>query len=167
METNTIITKAVVEAELVFSPFYVNEELLGKPSSLGIFGYVGNGIAEGLGGVTVSNGDYAGGVFLSSVDISSLSTGDTVNFNVTEFINQRVRNGDAFAGLTIRALDLGAVNLINPNKSSPRVRSLIVQTADVAEPVPEPTTIFGSVIALGVGGWLKRKKSSQRNKIMS
>ncbi len=25
------------------------------------------------------------------------------------------------------------------------------------QPVPEPVTIFGSVIALGVGGWLKRK----------
>jgi len=32
------------------------------------------------------------------------------------------------------------------------------------EPVPEPTTIFGSALALGVGGWLKRKKSSQGNK---
>jgi hypothetical protein len=167
METNTIITKAVVEAELVFSPYYVNGELLGKPSSLGIFGYVGNGIVEGLGGVTVSAADFAAGVLLSSVDISSLSTGDTVNFNVTEFINQRVSNRDAFAGLTIRALDLGAAGLTNPNKFSPQERSLIVETADVAEPVPEPTTIFGSVIALGVGGWLKRKKSSQRNKIMS
>jgi hypothetical protein len=26
------------------------------------------------------------------------------------------------------------------------------------QPVPEPTTIFGSALALGVGGWLKRKK---------
>ena len=31
-------------------------------------------------------------------------------------------------------------------------------------PVPEPTTIFGSAIFLGVGGWLKRKKSSQQDK---
>jgi hypothetical protein len=30
--------------------------------------------------------------------------------------------------------------------------------------VPEPTTIFGSVLALSVGGWLKRKKSSQQDK---
>jgi len=30
--------------------------------------------------------------------------------------------------------------------------------------VPEPTTIFGSALALGVGGWLKRKKSSQPDK---
>jgi len=168
METNTIITKAVFEVELgSLGNFNVNGEIVGKPSSLGIFGYVGNGIVEGLGGSTVSAADFAAGVFLSSVDISSLSTGDTFNFNVTEFVNQRVSNGDAFAGLTIRALDLGAAGLTNPNKFSPQERSLIVETADVAEPVPEPTTIFGSVIALGVGGWLKRKKSSQRNKIMS
>jgi hypothetical protein len=32
------------------------------------------------------------------------------------------------------------------------------------QPVPEPTTIFGSALALGVGGWLKRKISSQQNK---
>jgi hypothetical protein len=37
------------------------------------------------------------------------------------------------------------------------------QTVDF-QPVPEPTTIFGSALALGVGGWLKRKKSSQQNK---
>jgi hypothetical protein len=33
--------------------------------------------------------------------------------------------------------------------------------------VPEPTTIFGSALALGVGGWLKRKKSSQQHKTTS
>jgi hypothetical protein len=32
---------------------------------------------------------------------------------------------------------------------------------------PEPTTIFGSALALGVGGWLKRKKSSRQNKTTS
>jgi hypothetical protein len=45
--------------------------------------------------------------------------------------------------------------------------SLVIETVDVAEPVPEPTTIFGSALALGVGGWLKRKKSGQENKITS
>jgi hypothetical protein len=40
------------------------------------------------------------------------------------------------------------------------------QTLDF-QPVPEPTTIFGSALALGVGGWLKRKKSSQPNKTTS
>jgi hypothetical protein len=168
METNKIITKAVLEAKLYVSESYMfYGEILGKPSSLGIFGYVGNGIVEGLGGVTVSDADFAAGQFLSSVNISSLSTGDTLNFDVTEFVNQRVSNGDAFAGLTIRALDLGNVGLGSSNKSSPQELSLIVQTADVAEPVPEPTTIFGSALALSLGGWLKRKKSSQQNKTTS
>jgi hypothetical protein len=39
----------------------------------------------------------------------------------------------------------------------------VTQEVEV-QPVPEPTTIFGSALALGVGGWLKRKKSSQQNK---
>ena len=165
METNKIITKAVLEAKLYVSESYMfYGEILGKPSSLGIFGYVGNGIVEGLGGVTVSPADFAAGQFLSSVNISSLSTGDILNFDVTEFLNQRVSSGDAFAGLTIRALDLGNVGLGSSNISSPQELSLIVQTADVAEPVPEPTTIFGSALALSLGGWLKRKKSSQQDK---
>jgi len=168
METNKIITRAVFEAKLSGLGYIFYGEILGKPSNLGIFGYVGNGIVEGLGGVTVSPTDFAVGQFLSSVNISSLSTGDILNFDVTEFVNQRVSNGDAFAGLTIRALDLGGVSVSpSSNTSSPQKFSLIVQTADVAEPVPEPTTIFGSAIALGVGGWLKRKKSSRRNKTMS
>ena len=168
METNTIINKAVLELVVGSEGYFFNGEVLGKPSSLGIFGFVGNGIVdENLGGGKVSDAEFAAGVFLSSVDISSFSTGDTFNFDVTDFVNQRVSNGDAFPGLTIRALDLGGVGLRTSNKSSPRELSLIVQTADVAEPVPEPTTIFGSAIALGVGGWLKRKKSSQRNKTMS
>ena len=40
------------------------------------------------------------------------------------------------------------------------------QTLDF-QPVPEPTTIFGSALALGVGGWLKRKKSTQQDKTTS
>jgi hypothetical protein len=35
------------------------------------------------------------------------------------------------------------------------------------EPVPEPTTIFGSAIGLFLGGWLKRKKSTLKNKTTS
>jgi hypothetical protein len=122
-----------------------------SPSSLGIFGYVGNGTPEAS--------DFEAGVLLSSVDISSSSPGDILNFNVTPFVNQRVSNGDTFAGFGIRALDFGGLSL---NNSIPP--TLIVETADVAEPVPEPTTIFGSAIALGVGGWLKRKNSSRPNK---
>jgi hypothetical protein len=82
--------------------FWVND-FISNPGSLGIFGYVGNGTAE--------SSDFEAGVFLSSVDISSLSTRDTLSFDVTQFVNQRVNNGDAFAGFSIRALNLGAVAL--------------------------------------------------------
>jgi hypothetical protein len=104
--------------------------------------------------------DYEAGVFLNSVDLSSSSAGDIISFDVTPFVNQLVSNNDAFAGFGIRASNFGGVSLGATNKNP----SLIIETANVAEPVPEPTTIFGSALALGVGGWLKRKKSSQQNK---
>ncbi len=136
---------------------------INNPGTLGIFGYVGNGTAE------VS--DFQAAEFLSSIDISSLPTRDPiyggyrieqVDFDVTPFVKQRVNNGDAFAGFSIRALNIGAV-AITPDNSGDLVK-LIVETA---EPVPEPATIFGSALALGIGGWLKRKKSSQQNKTTS
>jgi hypothetical protein len=74
-----------------------------NPGSLGIFGYVGNG--------TVEASDFEAGVLLSSVDVSSSSPGDILSFDVTPFVNQRVSNGDAFAGFGIRALNFGGLAL--------------------------------------------------------
>jgi len=155
LDPNTSISSAIFQAGLGFGVFGIGiNDPISNPGSLGIFGYIGNGTAE------IS--DFEAGVLLSSIDISSLSARDILNFDVTSFVNQRVNNGDAFAGFSIRALNFGAVDL------TPRVTGvplkLIVETADVAEPVPEPTTMFGSVLALSLGGWLKRKKSSQQNK---
>ena len=129
-----------------------------NPGSLGIFGYVGNGTAE--------TSDFEAGVLLSSVDVSSSSPGDILNFDVTQFVNQRVSNNNPFAGFGIRALNPGGVSLNAPNFPASQPR-LIVETAEVAEPVPEPTTIFGSAIGLCLGGWLKRKKSNQQHKTTS
>jgi hypothetical protein len=154
---NTIISSAIFQAEIntfgvigagIFEPI--------NPSSLGIFGYVGNGTAEAS--------DFEAGVFLSSVDVSSLRAGDILNFDVSPFVNQRVSNGDAFAGFGIRALNAGGLSLNNYPDRRPR---LVVETADVSEPVPEPTTIFGSTIGLCLAGWLKRKKSTPQNKAKS
>jgi hypothetical protein len=128
-----------------------------RPAALGIFGYEGNGTAE------VS--DLWRGVFLSSVDISSSSPGDTLNFDVTAFVNQRVSsNGNPFAGFAIRTLGFNWYRATLGGTDALGRSSLVIETVDAAEPVPEPTTIFGSALALGVGGWLKRKKSSQQNK---
>jgi hypothetical protein len=155
---NTVISSAILQVEifsLLLTGPGIDEGT--NPGSLGIFGYVGNG--------TVEASDFEAGVFLNSVDVSSSSAGDILNFNVTPFVNQRVSNGDAFAGFGIRALNFGGLFLNNYdpfNPSSGIKPRLIVETADVA--VPEPTTIFGSAIGLCLGGWLKRKKLSQQNK---
>jgi len=150
---NTIIKSAVFQDKLS----RVIGSRFGGPISLSIFGYIGNGTAE------VSDADN--GVFLSSVDISSLSPGDTFNFDVTAFVNERVSNGNPFAGFAIKTFGFHTVSLGGTDALGRS--SLVIETVDAAEPVPEPTTIFGSALVLSLGGWLKRKKLSPQNKTAS
>ena len=159
---NTVISRAIFQAEIDTFLIYGFGVSATNPGSVGIFGYVGNGTAEAS--------DFEAGVLLSSVDISSSSSGDILNFDITPFVKQRVSNGDAFAGFGIRALNLGGLFLNNYdpfNPSSGIKPRLIVETADVTEPVPEPTTMLCAAIALGWGGWLKRKHSSPQHKTRS
>ena len=79
---------------------------------------------------------------------------------MTPFVKQRVSNGDPFAGFGFRVFNPGFVELGGDSFPGYPI-TLVVETA---EPVPEPTTIFGSAIGLCLGGWLKRKKSSRSNK---
>jgi hypothetical protein len=124
-------------------------------SRLDAYGYTGNGQAD------VSDfgaGGFLGGRFLYSVLLTS-TPGIKPYFvfdDILPFISQSIKNNDTFVGFSLRIND-GYLTL-NDNAS------LRIITADVAEPVPEPTTIFGSALALSLGGWLKRKKSSQPNK---
>jgi len=155
---NAVISSAIFQAEIDTFLIYGLGVSATNPGSVGIFGYVGNGTAEAS--------DFEAGVLLSSVDISSSSPGDILNFDITPFVKQRVSNGDAFAGFGIRALNFGGLALNTSNFSGIKP-SLIVETADVTESVPEPTTILTAAIALGWGGWLKRKYSSQQNKTKS
>ena len=149
---NAIIKSAVFQdkfSRIIFNRF-------DEPISLGILGYIGNGTAEAS--------DADNGVFLSSLDISSLSPGDTFNFDVTTFVNQQVSNGNPFAGFVIKIFGTSFTGVSLEGTDALGRSNLVIETVDAAEPVPEPTTIFGSALALGVGGWLKRKKSSQQNK---
>jgi hypothetical protein len=117
-----------------------------------ILGYVGNGIPE--------LSDFEIGERLSVIDLEDLPfiplDPYPLSIDVTGFVNQRVSNGDAFAGFGLRNSTLPSYGTVRLDY----IAELTIET----EPVPEPTTIFGSVLALGVGGWLKRKKSSQQNK---
>jgi hypothetical protein len=142
---------------------------------LEIIGYVGNGEPD--------LSDFGAGVSLGRKDAVSLSeppscygypynycntdyNGGILSFDVTQFVNQRVSNRDAFAGFGIRVFEDSFLTQIGfPNRGVATLSNgtLIIET----EPVPEPTTIFGSALALSLGGWLKRKKSSQQNKTTS
>jgi hypothetical protein len=120
-----------------------------------IMGYVGNGIPE--------LSDFDAGERLYLIDLKEIPSSYPdypINLGVTQFVNQRVSNGNAFAGFGLRGSTL---TYSNGTANLTYTAELTIET----EPVPEPTTIFGSALALGLGGWLKRKKSSQQNKTTS
>jgi len=123
-----------------------------NPGSFGLFGYAGNGTGD--------LSDFGAGELLSSVNTSFLSSGALVSIDVTGFVKQRASNGEPFAGFGFRVLNPGFVELGGDSFPDYPV-TLVVET------VPEPTTIFGSAIFLGVGGWLKRGKSTPQNKAKS
>jgi hypothetical protein len=122
-----------------------------KYQFIDIVGYVGNGIPD--------LSDFEDREPLALMDIDPISRYPypdyPINIDVTQFLNQRISNGDAFAGFGIR-----------PSTSTySDGTARLGKSAELnIETVPEPTTIFGSALALGVGGWLKRKKSGQQNK---
>jgi hypothetical protein len=167
LANNTVIRSAIFQTSI--QEFQATYRFL----ILDIFGYVGNGKPD------VS--DFQAGVRLTSDSAITpypfSIPRPIINFDVTSFVNQRVSSGDAFAGFGI-GINIhpfagvpsqflnsfphyGSVTVQGTTNSTP---SLIIETVDVAEPVPEPTTIFGSALALGVGGWLKRKNPSRANK---
>jgi len=145
------ITRVFLQTQIGYLGGSVGE--FRNPGSFGLFGYAGNGTGD--------LSDFGAGELLSSVNTSfSYSRGDFLSIDVTPFVKQRASNGDPFAGFGFRVFNPGFVELGGDSFPDYPV-TLVVET------VPEPTTIFGSAIFLGVGGWLKRKKSSQQNKARS
>ena len=123
---------------------------------LDLFGYVGNGRAD--------LSDFNAGVRLGSVSVFTPYPDsrpvEFVDFDVTQFVNQRVRNGDNFWGFGIRVQN--SSSFLNYGRVD--VSGTSLSLSGQPEPIPEPTTIFGSALALSLGGWLKRKNSSRQNK---
>ena len=129
----------------------------GRFARLDIHGYTGNGQPD------VS--DFGAGEFLDTrVLYSVINVNSTINpspnfaFDVLPSISRSISNNNTFAGFSLRNTNEDAYLALSENAE------LTIITADVAEPVPEPTTMFGSALALSLGGWLKRKKSSQQKK---
>jgi hypothetical protein len=143
LDSNTRITSTIFRTSLYnaqnYDPPYTN---------LNIYGYTETEVFQSL--FDNDNEKYLGGGNVKY----SLEDGIFASYIPREFINQRIGNNDSF-WLGIRPSDDSFATLS-------RQASLTITTA-----VPEPTTIFGSALALGVGGWLKRKKSSQQNKTTS
>jgi hypothetical protein len=147
------ITRVFLQTQIGYLGGAVGE--FRNPGSFGLFGYAGNGTGD--------LSDFGAGELLSSVNTSfSYSRGDFLSIDVTPFVKQLASNGDPFAGFGFRVFNPGFVELGGDSFPDYPV-TLVVET----EPVPEPTTIFGSAIFLGVGGWFKRKKSNPQNKAKS
>ena len=155
---NTVIRSAVLK-----TPFRNVTHVGNRDLFLVLSGYVGNGRAD------LSDFDpYNRGIISSAKVIDANSSPrippDSIDFDVTRFVNERVNRRDDFAGFSFHIADpvLNSAATLRDNNNAPP--SLIIETADATEPVPEPTTIFGSALVLSLGAWVKRKKPSQQNK---
>jgi hypothetical protein len=158
LASNTVISSAIFKG-VINSVERLNNNHYNP--SLEVIGYVGNGNADPF---------SEEGVSLGYVPLFYSLAGTTFNLNVTTFVNQIVSNGESFARFGFRSNFFSEDDYYGDNGYSNDNDSYITlgRSANLtidAEPVPEPTTIFGSVIGLCLGGWLKRKKSSQQNKI--
>jgi hypothetical protein len=158
---NTVIRRAILKTPLRNverndDPDYTYDDYL----FLRLFGYVGNGRAD--------LSDFEAGVNIDVAQVIGPSSDpriprDSIDFDVTPFVNKRVNSSDDFAGFSFgveayHVLNSGAT--LRDDYNAPP--SLIIETADAT--VPEPITIFGSAIGLCLGGWVKRKKSNQQKK---
>jgi hypothetical protein len=170
---NTVIRSVTFQQQIEYARRITTTRHI-KSFALEIFGYVGNGKPDlldfgagvGLGikdAVLLTNPDFFSVGYGIPTPYNPYYNGGILSLDVTQFVNERVSNGDAFAGFGIRARNQPYSPFPNHGVSTLRDTTLIIET----EPVPEPTTIFGSALALGVGGWLKRKKSSHQNKTTS
>jgi len=154
LNSNTIIRSAIFDAKIKSIERYGSSS-----STLNVIGYVGNGTAE------VSDFTQKG-LFSNSnsysISIHSLSPGSNFQFNITEFIKQMVNNREPFAGVGFNSTAPGSVSSGDPGYLT--IESSSPTLTIITEPVPEPTTIFGSAIGLFLGGWLKRKNSDRQSK---
>jgi hypothetical protein len=102
-----------------------------NPDHLGVYGYVGNGIAEAS--------DFQSGELLTVLDISSASAGDILTFDVTEFLQTASDQEHSFVGLAVRAQEVGGL-AVPESVSVPR---LSIITKPLIDNTSAP--IFGTI----------------------
>ncbi len=107
-----------------------------NPQFLGLYGYVGNGIAEAS--------DFQAGTLLTTLDISQASVGDILTFDVTDFVEDLASDSAAFVGLGVRAQDFGGL-AIQESSTVGVPRLTITTTADT--PTSLNKTLFGTSAA--------------------
>jgi hypothetical protein len=149
LSSNTVIGSAIfqvaVEAPNIISPSFALE----------LFGYRGNGQPD------ISDFEaapYREELVYLNLGFPREHSFFNLDFSVAPFVKDLISKNDPFVGFMVRAANSQGYVTLNP-----RDTSLTITT----EPVPEPTTIFGSALALGIGEWLKRKKLGQQNKTTS
>jgi hypothetical protein len=125
-----------------------------RPSSLAVRGYVGNG--------QVDASDFQAGTILDTANVSLEYVQETLNFDVTEFVNNLVSSGISFAGFGVRAEDIGGISL-DRGTFSGNGPNLTITTSPVSATVPEPTSTLGllALAAFGAGSMLKRQQKKQ------
>ncbi|MEA5595212.1 calcium-binding protein [Rivularia sp. UHCC 0363] len=89
-----------------------------NPDRIGAFGYAGNGVADAS--------DFEAGILLDTENTSSPSLEQQLSFDVTDFVQNLINNGESFAGIGLRALELGGLAVDPVTVSMP---TLIVETA--------------------------------------
>jgi hypothetical protein len=165
LASNTVISSAIFEG----SVNSIEREGHIVYSQLQILGYVGNGDPDASDFNQWNDAQQYELYMFRYIPTSALSSGSYFNFEMTEFVNNLISNREPFVGFGFRFYrdsyrDYGGFLTFDSLSNTP---SLTITTVDVAEPVPEPTTIFGSAIGLCLGGWLKRRKSALPHKTTS
>jgi hypothetical protein len=156
LKPNTVISQAILKNYGVASKH--------NNFNLGIFAYDANGLSDKSLNFDNRQFSFSNSFFRDYEETTGSGGGSRVDFDVTNAINYSYPL--VGFGIFNKSLNFDIPGFRRDGVLLYSSPTLEITTVD-AEPVPEPTTIFGSALALGVGGWLKRKKSSHQNKAKS
>jgi hypothetical protein len=120
-----------------------------RPSSLAVRGYVGNGQPD--------TSDFQAGTILDTANVSPEYIEETLNFNVTSFIQNIVSARSNIPGFGIRAQSIGGITL-DRGTFSGKVPKLLITTTSTKTTVPEPGLTFGILACAFLGRQIKHRR---------